>query len=253
MVHVAENINNLTDILNKFRPISLEEMDSVKLMDRFDTKFFCHASRFTEILSKLINDFRILEIKDNRQFIYNTTYFDTPELLLYCEHQNGKQNRFKIRQRRYDVTGAEYFEVKHKDNKGRTSKSRIKNNTQEYLNEKTDMFLKNCTPYSNKNIQSVIKNEFIRITLVDNYMTERATLDHSILFEDSNGEISFPALGIIEVKQDKCSGKSIMLDTLKEMKIRPDSISKYCLGIASLQNGVKINAFKSKILKINNL
>jgi hypothetical protein len=253
MVNVAENMNNLSDILKKFQPISLEEMDSVKLMDRFDTKFFCHSTRFAEILLKLLNDYRILEIKSNRQFLYTTTYFDTPELLLYCEHQNGKQNRIKIRQRRYDVTGTEYFEVKHKDNKGRTSKSRIKNNSQEYLNENTDLFLKNCTPYSNTHIHSVIKNEFFRITLVNNFMTERATMDHSILFDNHQGEMSFPALGIIEVKQDKCTGKSIMLDTLKEMKIRPDSISKYCLGIASLQNGVKINTFKSKILKINNL
>jgi hypothetical protein len=242
----------INKVLGQFQPISLDEMDSVKLMNRFDTKFFFNVNLVENILDRASKHYRILEISTKRQFHYQTTYFDTPDLLLYREHQNGKLNRLKIRQRRYDATGAEFFEVKLRTNKGRTLKSRIVNNNAEYLNANTDVFLKKSTPYSILNLHKVIKNDFIRITLVDYNLSERVTLDFNVSFSNSVGSIEFPTIGIVEVKQSSHSEKSQIVKIMKDLKIRPASISKYCLGVASLFNDVKANNLKSQILKINN-
>ena len=244
----------LLNLLEQYRPISLDEMDSVKLMNRTDVKYFFHSSKLVEILRRAINDYRVLEISQMRKFQYYTTYFDTPELKLYNEHLNGKLNRYKIRQRRYDATGVEFFEIKFKTNKGRTLKSRIENTKHEkYLNDLTDSFLRKKTPYSNEFLHEAIRNDFIRITLVNNDLTERATLDYNLSFSDSHQDYTCPQLGIAEIKQDNLSGPSPLIRIMRELKIRPEGISKYCLGVASLYPDVKINTLKQKITKIQNL
>jgi hypothetical protein len=243
----------LDEILKNYQPISLNEMDCVKMMNRTDTKYFFHASLFIEILKRASNFYRVLEIDNQRQFEYFTTYFDTQNYSLYLDHQNGKRNRYKVRQRRYVSTGVEYFEVKHKTNKGWTLKSRIKNNDPDCLNSKTDVFLKDKTPYNNSILKKVLYNDFHRITLVSNKLDERATLDFSISFSNFKNNFSYPMLGIAEVKQDASSGKSKLVEILRDLKLRPMGISKYCLGIASLCEGVKINSLKPSIIKINKL
>ena len=57
---------------------------------------------------------------------------------------------------------------------------------------------------------------------------------------------------IAEVKQDK-SGSSNFLQLMHELRIKDISISKYCLGIASLANNVKTNNFKIKLLHVKKL
>jgi hypothetical protein len=243
----------LNNGLENFQSITLDEMDSVKLMNRTDTKFFFRVEMLGEILERASKSYRVLQISDHRQFNYFTTYFDTPDLMFYNDHHNGKLNRFKIRQRRYDVTGKEFFEIKFKNNKGMTLKSRISNDVKDYLNIYTDDFLKRKSPYSNSQLKESIANEFVRITLVNHQLTERATLDYCIGFSNHTSSKSFPDLGIVEVKQDFHSKRPILLQIMKELYLRPEGISKYCLGIASLYNGVKINLIKQQLYKIYNL
>jgi hypothetical protein len=239
--------------LQNMQPITLAEMDSVKLMNRTDTKFFFHVSLLIEILEKAKEFYRVLEISDKRQFQYLTTYFDTPDMKLYHEHLNGKLNRYKVRQRRYDATGVEFFEVKFKTNKGRTMKSRFENNDCQCLNEKTNAFLLKKTPYSNEVLEKALQNEFIRITLVNKRLSERATLDYNLNFSDFKNELNCPLLGIAEIKQDNESGDSALLKIIRDLGVRPQGISKYCLGVASLYSNVKTNRLKPQINKINNL
>jgi hypothetical protein len=243
----------LAGILASFKPITLEEMDSVELMTRTDTKYFFRADTLKDILNRAVKFYRVLEINSSRQFKYSTTYFDTPGFIFYHDHLKGKLNRFKIRQRRYEITGKEFFEVKFKTNKGWTVKSRIGNDCQDYLNNNTDIFLKTKTPYSNSQLQKSITNDFIRITLVNNQLTERATLDYCIGFSNHYDSLQFTGLGILEIKQGSQSKHPVLLQIMKDLKVRPESISKYCLGVASLYPGVKANLLKYHLSKINNL
>ena len=56
----------LFDIVNKFNLISLDEMNSVALMKRTDTKYIINISLLTKVLEKLSESYRILEIKEKR-------------------------------------------------------------------------------------------------------------------------------------------------------------------------------------------
>lgn len=243
----------IEEILKDFHPISLDEMDSVKMMNRTDNKFFFRASLLQEILLKAKNKYRVLEINKIRQFNYTSTYFDTPGLFFYYEHINERYNRYKIRQRKYVETGTEFFEVKFKTNKNKTLKSRIENTTSSILNEATEKFLRKKTPFHNGMIIPVLKNDFIRITLVNNALTERATLDFNLSFDKEGKCTDFSGIGIAEVKQDENSGESDLMAILKELGIRPGGISKYCLGVATLVNDVKINSIKPKLNKIKKI
>ncbi|HEY9125392.1 MAG TPA: polyphosphate polymerase domain-containing protein [Bacteroidales bacterium] len=245
--------HEIDTVLNTYKPISLSEMDSVKLMSRTDTKFIFNSAMICQILEMAKSYYKVLEINSTRQFQYITTYFDTPDLFMYNQHHNGKLNRYKVRQRRYDATGNEFFEIKFKNNKGRTIKSRIENNANNELNAATDKFLKKKTPFECCQLKKTILNQFIRITLVNNNMTERATLDYNLCFSDFHKERPIPQLGIAEIKQDSNSGPSPLITIMRELKIQPEGLSKYCLGVASLYDDVKINTFKPRLIKINNL
>ena len=62
-------------------------------------------------------------------------------------------------------------------------------------------------------------------------------------------------LAIIEIKQDRLSGKSELMQILKNKQIRPSSFSKYCIVSIHLNKELKHNMFKPILLhlhKINN-
>src|SRR5262245_39433091 len=110
---------DLTTILNSFDPISLPEMENVKLMDRLDAKFTFRVDQLGAILQEIRPHYRLLEVGGIRANRYETVYFDTENLLLYSKHHAGKFTRYKIRFRKYVDSGLCFFEIKAKNNKGR--------------------------------------------------------------------------------------------------------------------------------------
>src|ERR1035437_6971374 len=111
---------DLSPILCSFDPITLAEMDSVKLLDRMDTKFIFNFNQFPEILKNLGQYYKILDVNGVKQNRYETLYFDTPDYKLYMDHHNGRTNRYKVRYRKYVDSDLVFFEVKYKNCKGRT-------------------------------------------------------------------------------------------------------------------------------------
>jgi len=105
---------NEENILQNFQPISLSEMDEVKLMNRTDTKFVLNRTLFNEVLPQLTSSYRVLEISDQRLSSYRTLYFDTSGFDLFLDHHNGKGNRFKVRIRKYVESNLFFLEIKNK-------------------------------------------------------------------------------------------------------------------------------------------
>ena len=112
----------LENILNEFEPIGLKDMDRVSLMDRIDSKYVFHIEDLASLLDELKKDYAVLDVNDTKISQYETLYFDTPQFDLYHYHQRGKFNRFKFRIRKYVESNLLFFEVKFKNNKGRTKK-----------------------------------------------------------------------------------------------------------------------------------
>jgi hypothetical protein len=99
-MELSKRYENLKSVIHQFESISLDEMNSVALMKRTDTKFIVNISYLTSILKELQKSYRVLEIKDKRMMDYMSLYLDTPEFKFYHDHHNGRTNRTKIRQRK---------------------------------------------------------------------------------------------------------------------------------------------------------
>ena len=246
-------MTQINDILNTFDAISLSEMDSVKLMDRTDTKFVFHSSELPSILSQLNVFYRVLEINGTRISKYESLYFDTPNFDLYHKHQRGKLNRYKIRFRKYVESNLNFFEVKFKNNKGRTIKNRVRqeqvgntiqNQAQELLNERTNLLSENLEPK--------IWVNYSRITLVNKNSPERVTLDLNLHFVKEKEVKHITDLVVAEVKQDK-STVSPFIKLMRKSHVREGSISKYCLGIITFFEKIKHNNFKPKLIPIKKI
>jgi hypothetical protein len=246
-------LRDLKDILASFQPISLAEMDSVQLMNRTDTKFILPRHVLEEILQQLPGDYKVLDINGVRQSHYETLYFDSTNFRHFIDHQNGKKNRFKIRKRKYVESGLSFLEIKFKNNKGRTIKSRIKlpdiettfdDRGRSFVTEKLN---------SGEALEPKLWNNFQRITLVNESLPERLTIDCNLGFSYKGRIVELPSLVIAEVKQESENRHSPFMSKLKARIIRPESISKYCLGVTMLYPEIKSNNFKEKILRINKI
>lgn len=236
-----------------FEPISLETTNGVELLNRIDTKFAFNASKLPGILEQLYSSYFILKIEQVRLQRYETLYFDTPDHHLYLNHHNKRMNRFKVRSRKYVDAGLCYFEIKFKNNKGRTFKQRNRQKgPQQEITGKNEHLLTSGTKLTPEMLRPAMWVNFSRITLVNHGMTERVTIDTGLTFKNDSGECTFPGVVIAEVKQNR-SGFSAIADILHKEHIRATKISKYCLGIISLNSHIKQNNFKQKLYHINKL
>ncbi len=256
--YLSEVPQSISELLEKFEPISLAEMDEVQLMNRVDTKFLLGIEKLPIILNKAIEHYRIVEINGSRVSPYSSIYFDTPDAQMYTMHHNGKLNRYKIRMRSYLDSGIAFLEIKSKNNKGRTCKNRMKISSENFqsmrLLSDEQEFLKEMSPYNSDILQPKLQNVFQRITLVDKKKTERVTLDICLNYKkiDSESFKEFNGLVVVEIKQDGAV-KNNFKTYLSESGLLPVSMSKYCLGMVLVNDDIKYNQFKKKLRRINKI
>ena len=242
---------NISNIINHILPISLKEMDDVSLMKRTDTKFIIPENKLHTVLTIIKDQYKILEINKNRIMSYSSLYFDTNTKKFYQDHHNGKNNRIKVRMRKYLESDICFFEIKQKDGKGKTTKSRIKiNDFDSILQDEYIDFIETKTS-QRFDLIPIISNKFNRITLVNKTAKERLTIDLNLSFTKGKSIKEYNNLVIIEVKQEKFNRNSPVIKALKIKGINPFRISKYCIGMISLYKDLKYNRFKEKLIKIN--
>jgi len=83
-------INSLINNTTQFSPISLKNMDEVKLMNRSDTKFTFSVQKLPILLEKLVPFYDVLEINGKRLHSYKSLYFDTDDRKFYNDHHIHK-------------------------------------------------------------------------------------------------------------------------------------------------------------------
>ena len=249
-------MDGIADIVQGMKPITLDEMKSVQLMNRIDTKYVVTDTQLREILSRVCDSYYAQEVENNRFSPYRTLYYDTPELAMYIAHHNRHLAREKVRVRTYVDTDLTFCEVKHKNNKGRTSKERIKMERVDNIveNPTTAAFLAERQPYEVESLRPQLETAFKRVTLVNFEKTERLTIDCDLTFNDKmSGKVAKMApLVVMELKQDG-RAHSLLKDVFFDMRIKPFKISKYCIGICLTRPEVKQNRFKKKLMKIDKL
>ena len=244
------------DILKQMAPISLADMNAVKLMNRVDTKYVADDLTVARLLSMIKEDYYVQEIDGKRVAAYDSVYYDTIDNQMYIIHQNKKLKRDKLRLRNYVDTGNYFCEVKHKNNKGRTKKKRIEIDAADFTdinnNAALRVFVENELPiYDFDRLERKLETNFDRITLVNKGKTERITIDFDVRFHnfDNGNNDGVAPLVIIELKRDgRC--ESILQQKLFDLRVKPLSISKYCIGRALTDKTLKQNRFKKKIIKL---
>lgn len=238
------------------QPISLDEMKEVQLMNRVDTKYLITEKQLLQILQRICNEYYAQEVLGNRFAAYRTVYYDTPDLTMYLIHHNRHLVRDKVRVRTYLDSNLSFCEVKHKNNKGRTSKKRIQVEPIANIveNPEAAAFLAERQPYEVGILSPKLVTLFDRITLVNFGKTERLTIDCNLRFNnfENNATASVAPLAVMELKQDG-RAHSLLKDVLFDLRIKPFKMSKYCIGTCMTRPDVKLNRFKKKLRRIEKM
>ncbi|MCR4844464.1 MAG: polyphosphate polymerase domain-containing protein [Bacteroidales bacterium] len=243
----------ITQTLEEFIPITLEEMEGVKLLNRIDTKYLTNEATLGKVLADAAAaGYRALVAEGVKISPYNSVYFDTPELRMFLDHHNRRLVRQKVRTRVYVNSGETYLEIKRKNNHGRTKKKRIGIEEYELMefagNPAACAYLAKHSWFIVGDIRPVLSTAFERITLVNPAQTERLTIDTRLHFQNyrTGRQASLEDAVIIELKQDGHAAsqmKKILLDN----RVKPMRISKYCIAETLTDPSIKSNRFKVKV------
>lgn len=245
-----------TECLSSYQPITLDQMGGIKLMNRTDTKFVTNTAVLGRLLQMAKDDYRVQETDGKRLADYYTVYFDTPESAMYVEHETGHTNRQKLRIRSYVESRMNFLEVKTKNNRDRTKKIRM-GITEFDFSRCTDFdlqaqtysnFLHEHLKYPPETLTWQIENRFDRITLVNNAMTERLTIDTNLRFHNLRTDHFhlMENIVIIELKRNGLQHSPI-LHMLRDLRIKPNGFSKYCIGTALTNDSMRRNRFKTRL------
>lgn len=256
-----------------FERITLADLGKAQLMNRTDTKFLLPARQLPALLATLQTDYRWLVVDGHSLSPYETLYYDTADLRLYHDHLAGRSNRYKIRQRRYVQSDLAFTEVKRKTNKSRTVKTRIPysgsvafgadrvgmTNNEAHLDADSRAFVRQSMQTSPvdrlvdpTHLHPVLWVEYTRLTLVHRTTAERVTFDLNLTFRNASSLVDYPHLIIAELKQD-ARQPSAFLSVMRQQGHRPGSLSKYCLGLISLNQTLKHNRFKPQLKHLFNV
>ena len=229
-----------------FATISLDQMKTVRLMNRVDTKFVTTEQTVARLLELASSEYALQQIGKSVVMPYYSCYYDTPEAEMYHHHLHGRLTRKKVRVRRYENSGLEFLEVKLKNNKGRTDKRRIA--TADLQPDDRHAFLLDNAGYDTKSLDALIESRFNRITLVDKAMSERLTIDTGLRFTNLTSGItcSLDGLAIIELKRNGRMTSPIA-QILNTLRIKQSGFSKYCIGMALTDPTICSNRFKPRL------
>ena len=240
-------------ILDGFAPVSLEEMDAVRLMNRVDTKYLTDEATLAGVLrDAAAAGYRVLVAGGARVSPYDSVYFDTPELRMFSDHHNQRLRRQKVRTRAYVNSGDAFLEIKRKNNRGRTKKKRTAIPMAELPDFRADAaacrYLADWSDFGAEEISPSLETLFQRVTLVNPALTERITIDTDLRFRNfrTGLETTLGEAVIIELKQDGRAA-SPMKGILLDHRVKPARISKYCIAVTLTDPSARSNRFKEKV------
>lgn len=249
--------------LKNFKAITLTQLNSTaSFLKRIDKKYLLNAKQFSEILSDLKQNFKVLEIDWKKIFEYDNVYMDTDKYLFYYQHQNKQKSRTKIRTRYYVDSNLAFFEYKQKNN-WVTNKFRYQFPPEEhgFMTRGKKRFFdwvwqSNYSWEKTPEISPSIKTNYRRITMVSNSWEERLTIDFDIKATDLRKKwakvVDLKNLVIVESKslQEKSQASEIMeKNKIKKAK----SCSKYSLGVVYSWLAEKFDTFKETMEQIKKI
>lgn len=237
----------------RFDPISLAEMDGVKLQDRVDTKYVVSLTELDDVLQDMLPHYRLLEVDGVRGTSYRSLYFDTPGLRHYQDHHNKRTFRVKVRYREYIGADLAFLEVKRKTGRGGTDKARLRvPSIPPSMPPEHAAFVAKAAGRQ-EDLVPTLWNHFTRFTFVHRERAERLTIDLDLRYTAPSGERALEGIAVAELKQGRADRMSDFVRIMRGRNIRPSGMSKYCIGMLLLGQPVKHNAFKETMLRLERI
>jgi VTC domain len=236
-----------------FEPISLPALEShAGLQARVDRKYIVDFETLERLLAELGEDYLALEIDGERLQEYDSVYFDTPALLGYRHHLQGRRKRFKCRTRLYGGTAC-FFDLKMKGKRGETVKRRLALPPLAHgsLTAEARAFLKRELLHeygaaAPTELLPTLHNSFARLALTHARQPERLTIDFGLVLNRAGRDERYrmrPDHVLIEAKSE--TGLGTIDRLLPRLGARPLSMcSKYCLGIALAHPALPTNPYR---------
>ncbi|MDM8084540.1 polyphosphate polymerase domain-containing protein [Cellulomonas cellasea] len=230
------------DHLDHLGPISLAELDArASLQTRVDRKYVVPADALGPLLRQIHPGARVLQIGADREFAYESVYFDTPELTSYLGAARRRRRRFKVRTRTYVDSRQSWVEVKTRGPRGATVKTRMPHDPDQRgaLTPESLLFADSVLELAA--IPGMGGAPFLP-TLVSRYRRvtlhlpgdSRTTIDTGLVWADpaSGADLDLRGVAIIESKTGSTPSSTDRL--LWRHGLRPVRISKYGTGMAAL-------------------
>jgi hypothetical protein len=235
-------------------PIGLSElMELAELQTRVDRKYFVPADVFRRMIAELAAEMRVLDIDGLRTFGYESVYFDTPDLSTYRAHLQRRRQRFKARTRTYTDSGLCMFEVKLTGARGETVKQRVPHPADDRA-ELTDGALAHLADSLYKayhqdvpaGMRPTLVTTYRRTTFVSRTGEARLTCDTGLVCLDVHNEVRDTGTHVLV--ESKSSGRASAPDRiLRDLGVRPASVSKYCVAVAALHPELPSNPWRQTL------
>jgi hypothetical protein len=231
---------NAAEVIAGLTPIGLEELNRrASLLHRLDRKYVLPVTELAPLLSALSSRVQVLEIGERREFGYQSSYFDGPELDCYLDSARRRRHRFKVRLRNYLDSDLRFLEVKTRGTRGCTIKDRKAYHGQGDFDDEARRYVESVLAGTGirgqlAGFRPVLTTRYRRTTLFVPDTAGRVTVDTSLTWTLPGGpRLGAPETAFVEVKS---TGATRDLDRLLwSHRHRPCSVSKYGTGLAALR------------------
>ena len=223
--------------------VSLAEIgNTAGLQTRRDRKYVVAPALVDRLVSELWPGVLALEIDGQRDFGYESLYFDTPDLVSYRAAAHRRRRRFKVRHRHYVDAGSAMLEVKVRTGRGRNAKLRLPVDSAEanLFSAAGRVFVDGVVGAGTaEGLVPILTTRDRRATLVDPDGPSRLTIDRAVTCTDRDDSTASVVGVVIETKT---AGPSSRFDRwLWAQGHRPIRLSKYCTGLAALRPNLPAN------------
>jgi hypothetical protein len=224
--------------LARLAPVSLAELDAAaSLQVRRDRKYLVPVALGAELVARLGDGIRVLEIDGRRRFRYESVYYDTPDLASYLAAARRRPRRFKVRTRTYLDSGQSLLEVKTRDGRGRTVKERHGHpagaGTSLARDELRFLAANPMVDGRAASLRPVLVNRYDRSTLLLDGGGGRVTIDIGLAAATDDGRsVELAGTLVVETKSPGAPGAADRI--LWELGVRPTRISKFCTSLAAM-------------------
>ena len=251
LVALSPTAEEVSSVVGALPAVDLPTLDAgAALLTRVDRKYVVPLATFERLVGALGAEWSALEIDGSRLFGYSSVYFDTPDLLTYRAHLQGRRRRYKVRVRRYVDSDDCMLEVKRKGAARAApsrSVSRIRpgsSPTSATTADASSSTAYGCTAtLRSRRSCPVVATSNRRATLTSLTDTARLTVDTDLTCGWGGSTTALRAGHV--VLESKVEGHASTVDRLlRALGERPAAISKYCLGVASLDLGVPTNPWR---------